>query len=614
MCFSTTLSLYNGVWVCDACGTQTQGGPIEQAEQDFDPNRQAFGAIHRRSMATSARPQAQKQSVTIADRPAEEKQIREMARVYVRCLQRLLQAQSEALSSIFEQPDLIPLIRQLWLDYIPLTGIIQSNHQQMMTTWQDIQDVRTKIRASAAGQDRYDDRDAGDAVYDGEVGGNADAVQQGSEEGPERPSSRKKSSSEYELLAGQATHPSRISPVFKRHLRPSSTLSICFVAALILRLPVTPMDLQKLVIQGKLPFHDLTQRCQETLRSVDPLHIPPFDLMNPSTLPEPNELILSAIYITKALKRPLPNVNGEELISKCCKDLHLPTGISLIARELYRLYLIDLKLMNLSSISENSSPYISIASIVSISLQLGYGIGQVQEGIGLGSRLPCLPDPPPSWIEWAERQMSSDACQPFPGMPLHASDIYQGALSPSDGRHFNLDQYIAFCHRHKLASGSKCHTQLQGVQKVLQEMSRHTLEEGQSPHSLALVRKKRPRGGEEEMRNEQLRREAWEDLVIRSREVLPLVLRSKEYGRSCRIESFVAVTQPRSSSMAADLVALIAVAASWSNSTPVVIISTISNIQKHMVLVDDAAQDLQRKAREGEGGAGRVKVCSTSVS
>lgn len=308
--------------------------------------------------------------------------------------------------------------------------------------------------------------------------------------------------------------------------------------------------------------------------------------MNPSSLPEPNELILAAIYITGALKRPLPNVNGEELIIRCCNDLHLPTGIQWIAKELYRLYFIDLALMNLSSVSRNSSPYVSVACIVCISLQLGYGIGQDQEGVGSGSRLPGLPDPPKSWIEWAECQVASDACQPLPSllMPIKASYAYHETGS--------LSHYISFCHKHKLSCGSTCHLQLREVQEALRRIGR-AIEDQPLTEALTLptAGDTRLRRDEDASESEQVRREAWESLVARSRNIMPLLLKSKLDGISCRIETIAAVSGPRSSTVSADLAALIAVTACWSNTTPVILVQAIATIQKQMAIVDTSAQE-----------------------
>ena len=549
--------------------------------------------------------------MVIADRVAEEAQIQETARVYVKCLQTLLMAQSEALSSLFKQPDLIPLIRHLWLEYLPITGILRLDHKQMMLTNKEIRDVRRTIAAARAGRESSSE-EAGegaaedrvrDEMYDQDLGGNMNVDGSGS------PKVSRKASGSHELLAGEATHRSRVKTVFNRHLKVSATLSICFVACLILRLPVTPMDLQKLIIQGKLPFYDMNSRCQDILRTIQPIHTPTHDLMNPSFLPEPNELIFAAIYITGALQRPLPNVNGEGLIDKCCSDLHLPVGITWIARELYRLYFIDLEIMNLSSVSNNSSPYVTIASIVCISLQLGYGIGQEDEGVGAGSRLPALPDPPKSWIEWAENQMASDSCQALPSMPLDASDVYQETTAGS------LSQYISFCHRHMLTSGSTCHLQLREVQAALRKIGRpmddlQPLASRSAAVPVAGAGSKRSRGDDEGTReDEEAKREAWESLVARSHDVLPLLLKSKVDGRSCHIESFEALSGPRSSSMSADLIALVAVAACWSNTTPIIVIQAVATIQKQMAAVDKAAQDLQSQLRKARG----VKITSIGV-
>lgn len=98
----------------------------------------------------------QKSPVVIADRVAEEVQIQEMAQVYVRCLQSLLRAQSEALSSHFNQPDIIPLIRHLWLEFLPVTGILRLDHRQLMMTNKEIRDLRRKLAAAREGRESSD--------------------------------------------------------------------------------------------------------------------------------------------------------------------------------------------------------------------------------------------------------------------------------------------------------------------------------------------------------------------------------------------------------------------------------------------------------------------------
>jgi hypothetical protein len=68
----------------------------------------------------------------------------------------------------------------------------------------------------------------------------------------------------------------------------------------------------------------LWHRCQELLSSFQARECPPAAILTPSGAIHPNRLVASAVKLAAVLRRPVPNVNGELLILKCCAELRMP--------------------------------------------------------------------------------------------------------------------------------------------------------------------------------------------------------------------------------------------------------------------------------------------------
>eukprot|EP00195_Chlamydomonas_chlamydogama_P012361 CAMPEP_0202906408 /NCGR_PEP_ID=MMETSP1392-20130828/38803_1 /ASSEMBLY_ACC=CAM_ASM_000868 /TAXON_ID=225041 /ORGANISM="Chlamydomonas chlamydogama, Strain SAG 11-48b" /LENGTH=158 /DNA_ID=CAMNT_0049594907 /DNA_START=80 /DNA_END=552 /DNA_ORIENTATION=+ len=147
VCYNTSLTLYEGFLVCDACGTQSQA-LLEEAEAPEELPSGRFG-LRRRADGPSNQP------LLLNEGPTTEQlanTVRDTAQTYLKCLQALLQDQADALVTTFgAHQDLRAAIRHVWLSYIPFTGYLDLALDTMMTM--AAQAAHTKVLDKVNGTD-----------------------------------------------------------------------------------------------------------------------------------------------------------------------------------------------------------------------------------------------------------------------------------------------------------------------------------------------------------------------------------------------------------------------------------------------------------------------------
>ncbi|GAX72935.1 hypothetical protein CEUSTIGMA_g390.t1 [Chlamydomonas eustigma] len=549
-----------------------QQAPVEEEEAPEQGERVTVGG--RRRMNTGADPAAPSNhhlfADKVADRESEQLQLTALAHNYVKCLQLLLQAQAEALVHQLGMPAaLAPLVRNIWFSYLPLTGFLDIDLDYMMLTRSKVKAAerarRNSVRreeerhasstasssteADGEGQHREDGGAA--RVEEDLIAGFTGAVEGRGEEGV----------SNRQLLAGEAIHPSRITNAFRRKLPLTTTLVICYLACLSLRLPITPTDISRWAIQGHLPLLDLPQRCRELLSSLHSGERPPVAVITASGAIHPNRLIASAMKLAAVLKHPIPNLNGELLILKCCAELRMPQGIFLVAKELYRMYFLDSPLMNLSAVSKTSSPYLFVVTIACVALRFGYGIGG---GHITATRLSSLPPPPKSWIDWAEACLESPACRPL-NLPTMAR---AGQLSGRDVR-----SYLAYCKETVFAPGD-----CQGCPKSLMQVRDHLEEAGKGGHD-----SNNPSSSRIASRATAI---PTYDALRQSSEVEGILELDPSASEHLYTYTKIAYNATQPASAHPDLLALVAVGAAYLNVKPSLLMQSMATLERHMMKVD----------------------------
>ena len=75
--------------------------------------------------------------------------------------------------------------------------------------------------------------------------------------------------------------------------------------------------------------------CRDFLDSVRIEHRPPLRLISPRGAPAPTVIDREVLQLASRLGLPIPNINGELLLLKCCKELSMPevgssSGTSLV--------------------------------------------------------------------------------------------------------------------------------------------------------------------------------------------------------------------------------------------------------------------------------------------
>jgi len=276
------------------------------------------------------------------------------------------------------------------------------------------------------------------------------------------------------------TQDRRVRGALLRLLPRYTPLVVVLTACVMLRQAVTPSDIARWAASGQLPFFDMPHRCSALLRDVSPEEALPKGILSPGQVPVVQTLVRASVDLAASLGVELPNVPAEALLLRATVELRLPQAVFYVARELFALYLADTPHMALSFATPSSSPYVYIAALVALAAKLAYGIGSAAD---LGARLPGLPPPPCSWIEWADACLRSPGCR-----PLHLPMTESEASELTGAR---LLEYLDFC-QHTVFSGMAAPEAMRDMQAMLQRRLDEAL---QSAGTAAPAARLQPRDG-----------------------------------------------------------------------------------------------------------------------
>ena len=107
-------------------------------------------------------------------------------------------------------------------------------------------------------------------------------------------------------------------------LPPKATQVICFLACLLLRLPIMPTDIAQWVLDGHLPFLDLQQRTQPLVQASGLAGVMPRRLLRAAGAVPPQRLLRAVSDMATLLELQLPDVNANLLLLRLTACLELP--------------------------------------------------------------------------------------------------------------------------------------------------------------------------------------------------------------------------------------------------------------------------------------------------
>ncbi|GIL86794.1 hypothetical protein Vretifemale_15021, partial [Volvox reticuliferus] len=148
---------------------------------------------------------------------------------------------------------------------------------------------------------------------------------------------------------------------------------MAMLTCLMLRMPVTPMDVVRWAYDQSLPYQDLRVRATPLIERA-PVHVSGRLLQTP-TAPNPTLLLAGAVEMAALLGFEIPPLNVDGLLVKMTDSLGLPRAVSLVSRELYRIHLPAAPLLHPHALSiRGTNPYMPLAALVFASLKICYGL------------------------------------------------------------------------------------------------------------------------------------------------------------------------------------------------------------------------------------------------
>eukprot|EP00877_Chromochloris_zofingiensis_P011082 jgi/Chrzof1/6227/Cz17g16140.t1 len=236
--------------------------------------------------------------------------VQDTALLYVRCLQTLLQAQGEALVNQFGViAQVIPVMRQLWLSYIPTCGILEPDFynrpgQPAAPTDTDAATAEEENMGTEPDDEDHDD-------------GTDDAEQQQQQQ-------------QQQMMGRGARHASELRKITKLRsalwgaCHPQTTLHIAYLACLYTREAVTTLDIIRWSLDGQLPYLNLPAISAGQLSSAGPSVHLPLQVLRPVITGGPMQFMARCYKLAGQLKLALPPINGGALLQRAVLQLGLP--------------------------------------------------------------------------------------------------------------------------------------------------------------------------------------------------------------------------------------------------------------------------------------------------
>ncbi|KAK9828552.1 hypothetical protein WJX72_000714 [[Myrmecia] bisecta] len=283
-CFSTSLSLRDGVLVCDVCGTQSQSF-VEETQEfqtgvDDSRYRRRHGSVH----------QARNQGRLVEE--AVKLDTPKLACCYCHCLQHGLQKQVAALCELAgsPKPELSDMVQRLWFAFLASTQLLEPVF-----------------------------------VRDGVSSRTRRPVPEETAEAAEAPAGVA-SKSEADALHALLHH---VAP-------PETLLAVCFLGCWYLREAVSAMDIVRWAQSGQLPFLSLSSVCEQVVVQHDVLL--PAVWLQPAGVPAPHHLVNAAAGLADLVNLPKPPVNAGALIHRYLLELGLPEGLGAAAMHIFAVH------------------------------------------------------------------------------------------------------------------------------------------------------------------------------------------------------------------------------------------------------------------------------------
>lgn len=426
-CGGTDLAFDNGVLVCNACGAQQE---VFQEETEF---RAGIDDTRGRRRAANSSTNQHTQATLLARKEEQAaQQLQTAALAYVRCLQQLLQAQAECLTTRFGvSSQVTSVLRQLWLSHLPSTGMLEPTPHQLPAAA-----VLLGAAAAAAA-----DPDA-DTADDDEPQPPAAATQPGDTD---------------QQRSAALVVPNNMQRLFWKLLHPQVTLQLCFLACALLRQPVTCYDVIGWALDAQLPYLRLPDIADRCLTEGESAALAPRCLEATVSL-SPVGLLNSACQLAAHLNLELPHIPGDVLLLRQVQELGLPQVVLDVSLQLYCMYLTRTSWLNLAAITKPKTqvtPYVWLSAVLLVAMKLSYGLGNAPSKAHPASSKAA--GPPGGWQAWAQGVM-----QRLPGlsnMLLGEQEVL--ALEPEAQQ-----QYLQFC-RHHMFAGNPTVPSMEDVHRLL---------------------------------------------------------------------------------------------------------------------------------------------------
>ncbi|GFR39961.1 hypothetical protein Agub_g39, partial [Astrephomene gubernaculifera] len=385
-CLSTSLTLTNGVYICDVCGVQSQH--VEEESEAFEMGTHARWA-HKGAGVSAAtlaeqRQDAEEQAARVAAAKAAGRlmpqlpfdpvpvlgRLKALAALYLRAMQELLQAQADALVKVLgAPPEVRVLLRNMWMGLLPYTGLLDLDPRVggvVLEASFDRRGVPRLARTTNAHNDT-----SGTEVN--AMGARVYTAREKWVKGRTQPLEDFHYKAQMRFYFGSKHQQLVAENYVRRHLPPRATHVLVYLACLLLRLPVTPVDVGRWALDGVLPFLDLRIRSQ-SLVTASGLRLTARLLRARGCVP-PVRLTAAAVQLSELLGLPMPPLNVEGLLTRWGDQLGLPRQIPLVARELHRLYLQGTPLVHPCGMGARGTwPYLPLMALLFVALRLGYGL------------------------------------------------------------------------------------------------------------------------------------------------------------------------------------------------------------------------------------------------